>query len=439
MMRSVYTAVHVTLLPALLLRLLWRGRLQPEYRKRWCERFARGPVPRADIWIHAVSVGEVNAARPLVERLAQRYPALRIAITTGTPTGSARVRELFADRVAHCYLPFDLPGAAGRFVEGMAPRIGLVMETELWPNLFAACAARDLPLVLVNGRMSARSARGYRTLSRLSRQTLQALTLALVQDEDTAGRLRGLGLSAQRIAVTGNLKYDHTHDPAQLEAGRTLRRQLGDTRPLWIAASTHAGEEIAVLRTHQWLLERHPDCVLIIAPRHPQRFGTVAEEIRRSGLRLHRRSDGTSPDPACQVYLADTMGELGIGYAAADIAFVGGSLARIGGHNLLEALAAGTPALVGPHYWNFAQITGDALAAGAALEVQSVAALQAALHQLLADAAHRHAMSEAAAPLLARHKGATDRVLAALSPLIPSSRDPRSAPRPPAPPTRPVR
>lgn len=438
MMRSVYTALHRALLPALLLRLHWRGRLQPEYRKRWRERFALGPVPAADIWIHAVSVGEVNAAQPLVERLMRRYPALRVAITTGTPTGSARVRELFADRVAHCYLPFDLPGAVARFVERMAPQLGLIVETELWPNLFATCAGHNLPLVLVNGRLSARSTRGYRLLSRLSRATLQALSLALVQDEDTAARLQSLGLSAQRIAVTGNLKYDHAPDPEQLAAGRELRRRLGEARPLWIAASTHAGEEAALLRVHQWLLERQPDCGLIVAPRHPQRFDAVADEIRRSGLRLQRRSDGAPPGPDCQVYLADTMGELGIGYAAADVAFVGGSLARVGGHNLLEALAAGTPALAGPHHWNFARITRDALAAGAALEVHSAAALQTALHELLRDVERRQAMSEAARPLLRRHRGATDRVLAALSPLIPASPYPRSAPRPPGAPTRPA-
>lgn len=438
MIRSVYTALYHALLPILLLRLHWRGRLQPEYRKRWRERFARGPVPKADIWIHAVSVGEVNAAQPLVERLIHRHPALHIAITTGTPTGSARVRELFHDKVAHCYLPFDVPGATRRFLAGMAPQLGLVMETELWPNLFLSCVQRGLPLALVNGRLSARSARGYRSVPGLSRTTLQALSLALVQDNDTAARLRSLGLPKQRIAVTGNLKYDHTPDPTQLAEGRALRRQLGEGRPWWIAASTHAGEETKLLSIHQRLLTHRPECGLIVAPRHPQRFDAVADEIRRLGLRLQRRSDGESPRPDCQVYLADTMGELGVGYAAADVAFVGGSLARVGGHNLLEALAAGTPALVGPHHWNFARITHDALAAGAALEVPSAAGLQATLLDLLQHSGHRQTMRDAAGPLLAHHRGATDRVLDALSPLIPSCPRPRSAPRPPEAPTPPA-
>lgn len=402
-------------LPFAFARLLWRSRREPDYRRRWHERLGLTPhLPSGGLWLHAVSVGEVNAALPLIEALLVHHPQLPLTVTTITPTGSAQLRRRLGQRVAHCYLPYDTPGAVCRFLDRLQPRLGIIMETELWPNLFALAHDRGIPIVLANARLSERSARGYGRWPTLTTQTLSQLAHVGAQSATDGDRLRGLGLPARRLTVTGNVKFDAT--PADPAAGLMLRRRLGDRRPVWLAASTHPGEEDAVLAAHRALRQRHPTATLVLAPRHPQRFDDVAQLCRAQGWSTCRRSADDQAD--CAVYLADTLGELPALMAAADVVFVGGSLARIGGHNLIEPAQQGKPVLFGPHMHNFAELRAQVLTAGAGSEVADATALSARLIALFGNAAERNRMGQAAHALVMRHRGATARTLALLTPYL---------------------
>lgn len=413
MHRRLYSLLIGAALPLALARLLWRSRRLPDYRRRWPQRLGFSPPGAAgSIWLHAVSVGEVNAALPLIEALRHAYPHLPLLVTTTTPTGSQQLRRHISADIGHCYLPYDLPGAVERFFERQRPRLGVILETELWPNLYAAAEAAHVPLVLANARLSPRSARGYARWPQLTRQTLARLSAAGAQTADDAERLVALGLPRERVTITGNLKFDAT--PADPAAGLALRERLGPGRPVWLAASTHEGEEAAVLRAHRAVLAAHPDAVLILAPRHPQRFAEVARLCRQQGWALARRSaDDGAP---CAVYLADSLGELPSLMAAADVVFVGGSLgcsaSAHGGHNLIEPAQQAKPSLFGPHMRNFAQLRDWVLAAGAGEQVGDETELAARLSTLLSDAAQRERMGAAALALLAQHRGATARTLA---------------------------
>lgn len=400
-------------------RLLWRSRHTPAYRQRWPQRLGFStPSPPSGVWLHAVSVGEVNAALPLIGALQQARPDLPLLVTTTTPTGSAHLRSRVGDSVAHCYLPYDLPGAVQRFLGGQRPRLGIILETELWPNLYATAQALQIPLLLVNARLSPRSARGYRRWPQLTRQTLERLAAVGAQTAADGERLLTLGLPPGRLTVTGNLKFDAgAPDPA---AGLALRRRLGEGRPVWLAASTHAGEEQAALSAHRLLRARHPDAVLILAPRHPQRFAEVARLCREQNWATALRSaDDTQP---CAVYLADSLGELPSLMAAADIVFVGGSLGTsptaCGGHNLIEPAQLGKPSLFGPHMNNFAELRELVLAAGAGQQVANDTDLAARLMVLLGDPTRRAVMGQAAQALVAQHRGATARTLALINPYL---------------------
>lgn len=402
-------------LPLAFARLLWRSRREPAYRRRWGERLGLPRnLPPGGLWLHAVSVGEVNAALPLIEALLVHHPQLPLTVTTITPTGSAQLRRHLGHRVAHCYLPYDAPGAVCRFFDRLQPRLGIIMETELWPNLFAVARDRGIPIVLANARLSERSARGYGRWPALTTQTLSQLAHVGAQSATDGARLQGLGLPAQRLTVTGNVKFDAT--PADPAAGLMLRRRLGDRRPVWLAASTHPGEEEAALAAHRALRQRHPPTTLVLAPRHPQRFDEVAQLCRAQGWSTCRRSADDQVD--CAVYLADTLGELPALMAAADVVFVGGSLARIGGHNLIEPAQQGKPVLFGPHMHNFAELRAQILAAGAGSEVADATALAARLIELLGNAVERHRMGQAARALVMQHRGATARTLALLAPYL---------------------
>ena len=410
-MRLGYSLLWYLLLPLVMMRTAWRGLRAAAYLRRWNERLGYGGDLRpGGIWLHAVSVGEVQAAAPLLRRLLERFPERPLMVTTTTPTGSARLRELFGDRVGHAYLPWDLPGATRRFLRRAEPRLALVMETELWPNLFHACAVQGVPLWLINGRLSERSLRGYRRLGTLPQQTLATVVRVLARGEEDARRFVELGAAPERVTVGGDLKFDLELPAAVVETGRVLRKEFGE-RPVWLAASTHEGEEAELLAAHRILCRRFEQALLIVVPRHPERFDPVAAQIEADGWQLARRSRSAAPRRA-QVYLADTMGEMFTLLAACDLCFVGGSLVPVGGHNLLEPAALGKPVLIGPHSFHFAEAVARFRAADALTEVTSAASLAAALVTLCEEPSRALGMGARGALLVEGGRGATSRLLA---------------------------
>jgi 3-deoxy-D-manno-octulosonic-acid transferase len=411
---SAWRIVVYLLLPYAIGNLIWRGLRYSEYWHRWPERFGF-VAPLRDkrvLWVHAVSVGEVRSAAPLVTALVARYPQHRIVVTTMTPTGSRQVRELFGDRVNHCYVPYDFPGAVHRFLERVRPEAAVIAETEFWPNLFDECGRRRIPLLLVNGRVSQASLRGYLRVPNITRAMLANADLLCAQTRVDAQRLRNLGVPEHLIHVTGNLKFD-VELPAQLlEEARVLRDQWGRERPVWIAASTHAGEERKVLETYVLLKRCHPELLLVLVPRHPERFQAVARLCRRRfKVALRSRTKGALP-AGTEVLVGDTMGELQRLYAAADVAFIGGSLVAHGGQNLLEACAVDVPVVFGPHMFHFEEISAMALERGAARQVHDVRGLAEAVALYFDQPDLRRAAGSAAHTLVTDNRGALDRTLA---------------------------
>lgn len=411
-MRILYTLLWYLLLPALALRLWWRGRRAPEYRRRWGERLGwyRRRRVRGSVWIHAVSVGETLAAAPLVRRLLEDFPDTPLVITTTTPTGSEQVRRLFGDRVVHVYCPWDLPGPLARFFRAFDPRLVLVMETELWPNMLAAAARRSVPVMLVNGRLSQKSHRNYARLRPLVRPMMASLHRLLVQTEAEARRFRDLGAREDAVRVTGSIKFDLDLDEALRQRAEELRTRLGE-RPLWLAASTHPGEDEAVLRAHGAVRRVHGDALLMLVPRHPERFDTVADQVGAAGLSLARRSREQWPEADTAVYLADTMGELLMLFGTCDLAFVGGSLVPVGGHNLLEPAAWEKPVLTGPHLHNFERIAALLEEAGGLSPVADEHELAERVTELLSLPEKRKEQGRAAATVVEAHRGALGRVV----------------------------
>lgn len=426
-MRHLYTALLYLAVPAILLRLWWRGRKNPEYRLRWAERFGYAPpIPGGCLWVHAVSLGETRAALPLIRALRERYPKRPLLVTTGTPTGSLQVRQSLGDSVQHCYLPYDLPGAIARFLYRTRPQLGVIMETELWPNLYQACAIGGIPLVIANARLSARSARGYARVPGLTRGTLDAVTLIAAQTVTDAGRFRELGMPVERIKVTGNIKYDLSLPSGLRNQGQRLRNELFRRRPVWIAASTHPGENERILDAFARLREHWPDLLLILVPRHPERFDAVAELCREHGYRLVRRSSGRACPADTAVYLGDSMGELLLLYAMADVAFVGGSLVPVGGHNVLEPALLGVPVIFGPYVFHFEEATRHLLAADAAWQVDDAATLADLVGQLLADDKRRQRAGSCGRRAVLANRGALARLFEAIETLLqPSEPDDR--------------
>jgi 3-deoxy-D-manno-octulosonic-acid transferase len=413
-LRRLYSVLLYALAPAAVPAVEVRALRTRGYWRRMPERLGYGPGcgEPAPYWVHAASVGEVQAAVPLVRRLLERRGAPPIVVTTMTPTGADRVRDTFGDAVQHRYLPYDLPGAVRRFLDRVKPKLGIVMETELWPNLLHQCAVRDIPVVLANARISPRSAARYAHVPRLVGQTLDCITVIAAQSQADAERLVALGADATRVQVTGSIKFDIPLRASLREEGEALRREWGAVdRPVWIAASTHEGEDEQVLAAFARVREVLPGCLLILVPRHPERFARVASLCRAAGYRVVERSRGEACTGETDVYLGDTMGELLLFYAAADIAFVGGSLVAIGGHNLLEPAALGVPVVTGEHVFNFEEITELLLQAGGARKVGDARALAAEVQALLQDANLRHAIGEAAREVVARNRGALQRLL----------------------------
>ena len=412
------------LLPLTPIKLLWRGIKQPSYLKHWAERYSffQHKVNQPIIWLHCVSVGETRAAEPLIKQLLDTYPKHTILLTHATPTGREAGEQLFptdkCPRVIRCYLPYDVPWAVARFLNYFKPSIGLLMETELWFNLIAACKTKNVPLLLVNARLSERSAKGYAKVSKLTEQALTSLTAIAAQTEQDARRFAALmQTSAKAISVMGNLKFDVTPPEGEADRGRYLRGLLGINRPVFLAASTRHGEEQIILDAIS--ASQVSNLLTIIVPRHPQRFDEVAKLLEARGLAYCRRSEFAmgnvaSEIPNCQVILGDSMGEMFTYYAACDVAFIGGSLMPLGGQNLIEACAMGKPVLIGEHTFNFSDATEQAVAAGAAIRV-SEKDLAEKLSGLMNDSAQKAAMGKAALSFSQRASGATNRLMQLIS------------------------
>ena len=421
LLRGLYSAALYVLLPVTLYHLIWRSFRQGEYLLRWSERYAAYgdmAAPGATIWVHAVSVGEVNAAAPLVNALRARRPDLRLLLTSITPTGSARIRALWGETVEHVYLPYDLPGAVARFLRHYRPRAGLVLETELWPNLLFGCRDHGVPVWIVNARLSERSLRGYRLLRPWLSRALRTVRGVLAQSPADAARFVRLGADAATTRDVGNLKYDIAASPREATLAAECLRRL-DGRRAWIAASTHPDEEAAVIAMHARLRRRWPDLLLLWAPRHPERFRAVAQQAIEAGWQVATRRLTHWPDKGDDVFVIDTLGELAAFYGCAQVAFVGGSLQDIGGHNLVEPAAAGTPVVTGPHLRNFADIAARMRAAGALRIGADAGAVVSALEELLATPEARDAMVAAGQALVEEGRGALERTLALVAADLP--------------------
>jgi 3-deoxy-D-manno-octulosonic-acid transferase len=401
-MRRLYTALLSLALPLVLARLWWRGRREPGYREHVAERLGRYDGPKSEklVWVHAVSVGEARAAAPLVQGLKSALPDHGILMTCTTAAGRATLAQLYGESVQVSFLPYDFPRPVQGFLEYFRPRLGVIMETEVWPNLIVACAANGVPVLLANARMSEKSARGYRRWSGLTRPAFASLSAVCAQSAADAERLRALG--AASVQVSGNLKFDVTPSPQQLAAGRAWRQALA--RPVLLLASTREGEEELLLKETAQLAS---NVLVLVVPRHPQRFDEVAQ------LAQSRRTRNPDPAAADRVHLGDTMGEMAFYFAAADVALIGGSFMPLGGQNLIEALAAGTPVVTGPSMFNFAEATRLAVAAGAALQAPDARAALAQAAALLQDERRRRAMGEAGRKFCEAHRGAAERQLAA--------------------------
>jgi 3-deoxy-D-manno-octulosonic-acid transferase len=433
-MRLFYSLMWWLALPLVLARLWLRGRQEPAYRQHWGERLgfyrratAAAPAAGPLLWVHAVSVGETRAAEPLVDALLSEYPHSRIILTHMTPTGRATGKALFAkhgERLQQSYLPYDTGSMVSRFIRHFQPAICILMETEVWPNLIAVCGAKGVPVVLANARLSERSLRKAGRFGSLMTDAARGISLVAAQTEADAQRVRSLGV--QRVEVTGSIKFDVVVPDASLLTGAALRAAIGE-RPVLLCASTREGEEELILQAYVSARSALPaDLLLLIVPRHPQRFDEVEKMIAACGLTVERRSklalDGGAMPHSVEVLLGDSMGEMFAYYAACDIAFVGGSLQALGGQNLIEPAALGKPILIGQHTFNFELVTEDALAAGGAQRINDADELIATAARLLNDASARSTMGQNALSFANQHRGATRRTLALLPALIGTQR-----------------
>jgi 3-deoxy-D-manno-octulosonic-acid transferase len=404
--------------------MLWRGFRDRSYWANFGERFGFGErLAPGSVWIHAVSVGEVQASAALVTTLRERYPAIPVIVTTLTPTGAARAKTLFKDLAQVRYIPFDLPGAVRRFFNRAQPRLAVILETELWPNLYHQCSRRRIPLILASARISPRSVSRYRRLGSLFRDALSRGVVVAAQGEGDADRFKSLGADPERTHVTGNVKFDFSVPHDMGERGRQLREFYAPTRPMWVAGSTHAGEEEAVLEAQRIVRGTHPRVLLVLVPRHPPRFDEVAHGLERAGIRFVRRSQrmgerAGAAAASAEVLLVDTLGELLDFYAASDVAFVGGSLVPIGGHNLLEPAALGLPVLTGPNTANSADIARLLVERGAAEVVHDPAELGARVSMLLSDPDARGRIGALGRDCVDSNRGALGKLLGLIEPLL---------------------
>lgn len=420
MSRLVYSFIFALCMPFVVIKLFWRGYKAPEYRSRKLERFGwfKAPVLKECIWIHAVSVGEVLAAEPVIRALQKRYPERGIVITSMTPTSSEQIYKLFGHTVFHVYAPYDLPFMVNAFLKRIKPEFLIIMETELWPNMIHRARKKGCPVVIVNARLSERSANGYQRLKPAVGWMLNELSLVLCQNTNDASRFSSLGISDEKIHVTGSVKYDVNIDPSIHREGRMLKESIGQSKHVWVAASTHEGEDARVLAIHLQLREFFPDAVLILVPRHPERFDSAFSLSEQAGFITYRRTHEAKIPDDTDVFVVDTMGELLQFYAASDIAFIGGSLVEVGGHNPIEPGALGLPILAGPHVFNFEAICEQLIAAGGMEVVQGETRLLAALKELMAKPEMARERGANAMKEVNASKGAVNRVVDYLAPLL---------------------
>jgi len=418
-MRLLYTAIFTLCIPLILVRLWWRGKKVPAYRQRWRERFGFIPPRQNDrptLWVHTVSVGEFIAARPMLDKLLQ-LESYNVAITTTTPTGSERVTEAYGNKVYHCYLPYDLPFCLAPFFKRINPTIAIFLETELWPNTLHGCYKRNIPALLANGRLSKKSAKGYQKFSSLTTPMLQKLTAAAIQNTDDAARFEALGLARKKISITGSIKFDIAITAAQAQAAQTLKKALAgeDESPIWIAASTHKGEDELVLDAYSRAREKIKHLKLILVPRHPDRFNQVFQLCQNRGHTTLRRSEtkDTTESKAFanfDILLGDTMGEMMLLYGCADVTFVGGSFVENGGHNTIEPAVWQLPIITGPSQFNFADVSQQLINAGGQTIVHTAAELAEQLHTLLTTSEGRQS-GKAAANVAKSNQGALSRLM----------------------------
>ncbi len=421
MARFVYNLVFTLAIPFILLRMWLRGGANPGYRQRWAERFACFTFTGKSkgLLIHSVSVGETLAAEPLVRSLQAAYPNLTITITTTTPTGSDQVKRLYRDDIAsgqvvHLYLPYDLPYLMQRFIKKIQPSLCIIMETELWPNIISSCNAQQVPVILANARLSDKSARGYAKFANLTQPMLQGLDVIAAQHNNDAQRFIDLGVAAHKVEVTGSIKFDISVPEQALVEGQGLKNLWGPERPVLVLASSHEGEDDLILESYQQLLADFPDLLLVLVPRHPERFDEVAAKVLDSELHLVRRSEAfekgnLQANPMTQVYLADTMGEMLLLLATADIAIIGGSFIEHGGHNPLEACALAKAVVMGPSDYNFAAIAQQLIDHGA-MQQTSKEQLTICLRQLLERPQMRAEMGALGKQVVADNQGAVARI-----------------------------
>lgn len=409
-MRLFYTLLFYLLTPLILLRLFWRGFKAPEYRKRWLERLAvyHTNFARDVIWIHAVSVGEAEAVFPLVKRLQQQFPTDKFLITTTTPTGSARVKAVLEETVAHVYLPYDLPHVINRFLATFKPKIAIVMEKEIWPNLYAGCAKNNIPLMIINARLSANSAKGYKKIPALVKPTLATVTWIATQTAEDRQRFIEIGSKAESASVTGNLKFDLLLEEGILQQAEKIKNTLFAERFVWLIASTHDKEEEIFFELYPLLKKQMPELLLMVAPRHPERFELVNQLALKAQLKTTQRSLQQQCTEATDVYIADTMGELKLLYGAVDVCFVGGSMVPVGGHNILEPAAMGTPIMFGPYMVNFKEIAKNVLDLNAAIQCEDRQELIEAITRLYSDANYRTDLAVKAKQFVNKNQGATE-------------------------------
>jgi len=418
-----YSLVLYLLVPLVLIRLYFRSWKIPAYIDRWPERFGfilALPSSQDVIWIHAVSVGEVQASRPLVEYLQKHYPDRQILLSTTTPTGTTTVAQVYADTVSHRYFPYDLPITVARFLRIIQPKVLLVLETEIWPNLYRQCRQQNIPVVLINARLSEKSMKGYRLFSALTRSTLEQIAIIATQSSEYADRFIQLGAPAQNVQITGNIKFDIRIPHSVREQGEVVRRYFSSNRPVWIAASTHEREDEIILEAFQIVQKKQPNCLLVLVPRHPERFPIVRELCINQGYTTACYTDVPEKYSArTQVFLLDVLGQLPIYYAAADVAFVGGSLVPAGGHNMLEPAFLGLPIITGEYLFNFNEVANLLSKADALYKVNDASSLADQVLELLGDANLRFAVGERAKSVVIENQGSINKIVKLLEQVIP--------------------
>lgn len=418
--RKLYSGVFYGATPLLAWRLHQRGKQNPAYRERRSERFGfypGEPLTRS-LWVHTVSVGEFLAAKPLIDWIMQTYPNWPLVITTMTPTGADRVLAAYGERVHHFYLPYDFPFAVERFLDHVQPRLLVIMETELWPNLVHFTHARGVPVVVANARLSEKSAKGYARIGWLSRPMLEAIDIVAAQNGADAARFLALGLRPESLQITGTVKFDLVVDDALWGQARSLREHWGASRPVWIAASTHPGEDEQILQAFRFLQAQVPALLLVLVPRHPERFSAVATLVQQQNFRVQLHSAGGDVNASVEVLIGDTMGELLKLMAASDVAFVGGSLEPVGGHNMLEPLAVGVPVLCGPHVFNFAIVAQLLTEQGVLTTVTSPLGLANAVQELFEQPERRRALADKGVAVVNEHRGALQRLCRILEKIL---------------------